>query len=125
MTDFQIRHTFIGIQGPEGAQGERGEEGIPGSMTGPGLATEDNIATYGADPTVLKDSGISILQLFPTDATLADLANIVASINTIDLVTDKLARDEGNRIWRKLGANANSPWRPQDDQSGVSDITPV
>lgn len=122
--EVSIRHTIIGIQGPEGIQGERGDQGPPGSMGGPETATEDNIAIFGADPTQLKDSGFSLSQLFPVDVLFADLGNIISTINTTGKVADKLARDESNRIWRALGATAGAAWRPQDDQSGASDEVP-
>lgn len=123
--EFDIRHTIIGIQGPQGIQGERGDEGAPGEMSGPDTAAEDNIAIFGADPTVLKDSGFSLSTLFPVDTTLADLGSIVSTINTVGKVADKLARDETNRLWRALAGLDASQWRPGDDQSGASDITPT
>lgn len=123
--EVQIRHTIIGIQGPEGIQGIRGDEGAPGSMAGPDAAIEGNIAAFGSDPTVLVDSGIAFSAIFPVDSSVAQLAALTEPINTTGKFKFKLAADETGRVYRALGPTVGAAWRPGDDQSGTADIIPV
>lgn len=61
----------------------------------------------------------------PAATTLAALASIAAAINTAGKFKNRLADDENDRTWKALGAEPASKWRPLDDQSGLSDITPA
>lgn len=60
-----------------------------------------------------------------TTTTLAALAAVGNAINTSGKFKGRLVEDETDRTWKALGALATSKWRPLDDQSGVSDITPA
>ena len=73
---------------------------------------------------VLTDATLpeSVLPVATTQAAIAAIGN---AINTTDKTLYKEVEDENGRIYRALGSSAASKWRPQDDQSGISDITPA
>lgn len=50
-----------------------------GNVTGPGTATEDNIATYGNSPTLIKDGGTKISTLTAATSTAQSAANTAQS----------------------------------------------
>ncbi len=62
------------------------------------------------------------------NTTLAALAAIADPINTSGKFPNKIAlvvEGETNREYRALGAAPGDAWRPRDDQSGLSDVTPA
>lgn len=73
--------------------------------------------------TVIAGGPVSTLILGST--TLAALQSSVSSVNNSGKLAGVLVEDETGRVWRALGGFSISSWRPLDDASGISDITPA
>lgn len=87
----------------------------------PLLAISDNGVVY------LLTGGGGVAGVSDTNyhATAAQLATAAHAINTSRKMLGSFALDTtNNRLYMALGALATSKWRPLDDQSGLSDVTP-
>lgn len=74
----------------------------------------------------VDEAALALKQDTIEDVTLADLQDIGASVNVDSKVRNKLiAETDNDRVYRALGSDPDSIWRPLDDQSGFSDITPA
>lgn len=68
--------------------------------------------------------GIGII-ISSRQVSATNLADSSHAINTSGKILGAMALDTtNNRIYFSLGSNTTSSWRPLDDQSGTSDVTP-
>jgi hypothetical protein len=65
------------------------------------------------------------LRITVAATTIAALAAIANAVNTTGKGLRSWRYDENGRLYRPLGITAGAAWRPLDDQSGQSDITPA
>lgn len=95
------------------------------------LTTENNTAIFVEDSGVavlvaLAGGGGSGISQASRQVTAANLADIANAINTTNKKLGSQALDTtNNRAYFALGSAAADAWRPYDDQSSISDITPA
>lgn len=88
-----------------------------------GLENADN--TSDADKPISTATQTALdLKLSIASTTAAALGAVANAVNTTGKVLVAWRYDENGRLYRPLGALAADKWRPLDDQSGFSDITP-
>lgn len=87
-------------------------------------ATEGQTLVRGASGWEAMTS--AALSVSARQVTAANLASSAHAINTAGKSLGAMALETtNNRAYFALGSNATSAWRPFDDQSGTSDITPA
>lgn len=143
---MRVEVISVGLRGEQGATGETGPEGpsaydvaVENGFEG---TEEEWLASLAdvsaADVAFTPAAGLSSINVQDaieelagaassglTDTTLAALNDIADAVNTSGKVRNKLVVDENERVWRAVGADADSIWWPIDDPAGIEAITPA